>query len=741
MNISELKIGSNNVISQSDREAQAHLDELLIACRKHLNSVNESLIIKAFHACYNAHKNKLRKSGDQFYTHPLAVAHIVVKEIPLDDISVASALLHNVLDESQVYSYKDLKSEFGSIVADIVDGISKIKHIESQHITLDSQMENYRKLLLSLFNDVRIILIKLADRLHNMRTVKFLPDDSRKRAARETLEIYVPFANRFGLRNLKWELEDLSFKFLHRKSYDEIKKSLYGTRTEREEYIKNLTAPIREKLDNDPMLKKLGISYKISGRAKHIYSIYNKMLARQKSIEELYDLFAIRVILDTDDDYMCFYVYGIIAGIYPPVPETFKDYISSPKKNGYQSIHTAVVGIDKKIVEVQLRTQTMHSVAEKGVAAHFMYKRGELASQSIFEDQYVSEWMSVVRDIFENVGKDTSGRLLENVRKNLFSDEIYVFTPANEFRTMPKDSTPLDFAFEIHSEIGFHCIGAKVNGRIVPLDYKLQSGDQVEILTSKNQKPQHDWLQFIVTSKAISAINKFFRDERKSFEYNGKKIWEEIKQKIDFKFNSREFSQLLEAMKFDNEEDFYFALGNQTVETEKINDYIRLKLNKMLENEPNGPRRTQGIETEFLKNIDLSDYERIRIANCCRPNLDDEILAEKTDSELIIHTKLCRDIEAILRTRPSEVIQLSWENIKDKKIHARLIITGNDRTGMLNDISRAILDYEGTSIHGVSFDTIDFEFEGKIDISTPSIDYLQNLKQRLKAIEGINQVD
>lgn len=601
---------------------ESDLNLLLKECKTYLKQYNEAKIRRAYMMCLDAHENKLRKSGEPYYTHPLEVARIVMSEIPLDDVSVISALLHDVLDEGDNFKLKDIRSEFGNDIADIVDGIHKIEHIENKNDDIANQADNYRKLLLSLFKDIRIILIKLADRLHNMRTLEYLKESSQKKLAQETLDIYAPFANRFGLRNIKWELEDLSFKYINPSSYNTIKSDLKSTREEREKYIQDIITPISERLEKDEILKKLKIKFQISGRPKHIYSIHNKMIARGKPMDELYDLFAIRILLDSDEPNICFYVYGVIAGIYQPVPETFKDYINVPKKNGYQSIHSAIVGHDKKIVELQIRTNTMHELAEQGFAAHFRYKGGKVDQQSILERKQILDWITEVREIFENAKSGSNEELIDNFRKNLFFDEIYVYTPKNEFRTLPKDSTPLDFAFEIHSEIGNHFIGAKVNGKLVAIDYKLQSGDQIEILTSKKQMPTEDWLRYVVTSKARQNINKYLKDKQRKLEDEGKEIWIEKSKEFEVRITEAEFEMLHKSVKFDTAEEFFVALAKQELSLDKAFEFLRMKVRNGLRvvNENREKEYQPKMSADMQSNADSEIDNTLRIPSNIKPD-------------------------------------------------------------------------------------------------------------------------
>lgn len=672
-------------------DKDSDLNYLLKECKTHLKSYNEAKIKKAFHMCYSAHNNKLRKSGEPSYTHPLQVSLILIEEIQLDDISVIAALLHEVMDTGQKFSKNDITEEFGTDVARIVHGIHKIEHIETRELTPIDQLENYRKLLLSLFQDFRIIIVKLADRLHNMRTIDYLSENGQQKLAKETLDVYAPFANRFGLRNIKWELEDLSFKVLNRTAYDEIKANLNSTREEREDSVKKLIDPIKEKLDKDPFVRKNKIKYKIYGRAKHIYSIYNKMRIRQKRIDELYDLIALRVILETNDPYFCFYVYGLIASLYPPVPETFKDYINSPKKNGYQSIHTGVIGLKNRPIEIQIRTLQMHEQSEKGVAAHFRYKSGKVENGSVLENEQISQWIAEVREIFENAEDENSELLLENVKKNIFMDEIYVFTPKNEFRSLPKDSTPIDFAFSIHSDIGYRYIGAKVNSKIVPANYKLQSGDQVEILTSNHSEPDPEWLTIAITAKAKSAISKFLRDKEREFIEKGKEIWKDSLKSNGILLKNSDEEKIIKSFNLQNEDDFYKNIYNKEINISKVLDFIKYKLREVHEN-----------PTSNLMNV---NKQRVSPSNS--------------------NGKYFKPI----------IFEKNGKWITEMKI------VGKDRPNMLSDITKEVISLGEINILGISINTFDATFEGIISLDSDKKDSLEKLFKKIKSVRGVETVD
>ncbi len=557
---------------------ETELEKLLKECEQKLRSFNENLVTKAFYATYLAHQNHIRISGEAAYFHNIAVAKAVLKEIHLDDVSVAVALLFDLPSRGEGFSVHEITKEFGSVIGGIVGKLYKIKNLEARRTISVAHLENFRKLLVSLTSDVRIILVKLAIRLHNMRTLDYLPIEKQKEISHETMEIYVPFASRFGLGDVKWLLEDLSFKYINRVAYDDIKNRIKSRRKERERYVKNFEKPVLRKLGNDFFIKSNNIGFELSGRVKHIYSIFNKMIARGKPLEELYDLIAIRIILDSPDPISCFYTYGLIASVYKPVPETFKDYISAPKKNGYRSLHFAVVGPQNKPVEVQVRTREMHLISEEGIAAHINYKRGFLPAESVFDEIHVRTWMDSIKSLFSNREQMDDKQIMNTLKKNLFLEEIHVFTPENELRTMPRDSTALDFAFEIHSALGTHCIGAKVNGRSVPLSYRIQSGDQIDIMSSPKQCPEPDWLNIAITPKAKSNINKYLKSLRTQKKDQGEALWIENAERENLKIKDTDFASMCKAFGYKSKRLFFIDLADGKISSSKAIDFLKYKL-------------------------------------------------------------------------------------------------------------------------------------------------------------------
>jgi RelA/SpoT family (p)ppGpp synthetase len=715
------------------------LDDLLSVCRKNLRTVNEDLIRRAFEFSIEAHKNDMRASGDPFFNHPYEVAMVVAKEVPLDDVSVASALMHDVAEDTD-YEIKDIRQEFGDTIADIVDGATKISDIFRSHEV--TQAESYRKLLLSMVNDIRVMLLKFADRLHNMRTLEYLPKDKQVRLAKETLDIYAPFAHRFGLAKIKWELEDLSFKYLHPEEYEEIAHKIKTRRRERESYIKKFVEPIEKRLREE------GMSFEVEGRPKHIYSIYNKMVDRGKPLDEIYDLFAVRIILDTENTNDCFTAYGVVTSIYIPIPERFKNYISVPKKNGYQSIHATLVGLEGKKVEVQIRTRAMHEVAEKGVAAHWRYK--ENLTQL---DEELENWITWVREIFEHADEEAPAKqLMESFKLNLYQDEIYVFTPTGELKILPQSATPVDFAFAVHSNIGLHCLSAKVNGRIVPLDAHLRSGDQVEIITSKNQVPKSDWEQFVVTHKAKSHIRKWLKEEERKAITAGKEAWEKRMRKSKLHLNEDDLQKYLAEFHSESLGGFYEKIAKESISADAMAQEIELKLKHPPSEETRLDAGNAGLFDRFLTTartitggitlFGKHDNFLHSYAKCCNPIPGDDIAGFVTSGEGVkIHSKHCRNFLAAAASDPHRVVEVGWPNLNGAEYTAAVRISGEDRTGMLNDITHTISTYQNTNIRGVKIDTKDSFFEGTIIVGVKNTEHLQRIIEKLKKIQGVSRTE
>ncbi len=727
------------------------LEDLLATCRKNLGEFNEKLITDAFKFSLNAHKLDKRASGEPFIIHPYEVASIVANEIPLDDITVAAALLHDVVEDTK-FTYEDVKAEFGETIADIVDGATKIEGMFENYEA--KQVENYRKMLLSMSNDIRVILVKFADRLHNMKTLEYLNPERQVRMARETMEIYAPLAHRLGLSRVKTEFEDMAFKYLDRQSYKEISKKVIAKKRERENYVSKFIQPIKAELDRE------GFKYEISGRAKHLYSIAKKMISRTKSFEEIYDLFAVRIILDTDDRNDCFTVYGIASEIYIPVPERFKDYVSLPKQNGYQSIHTTLIGPEGKMVEVQIRTRDMHEVAEKGVAAHWKYKENISTN-----DRQMEDWITWIRELFDSSSKEsTPKQIMEGLKLNLYQDEIYVFTPKGDLKILPVNSTPVDFAFEIHSEVGYKCIGAKVNGRIVPLDSKLKSGDQVEVITSKIKKPHQDWEKFVVTHKAKSEIHKYFNNERRLKIDEGKEMWFKKLKKMKLALSEDEMIKLLARLKFESIQHMYLSLAEERLSAEDLYELVKDK-NKLISGDIASPwvKAIDKPQSAKVKENELSLFETyiktarstknkiiaggdvkdmlFSYANCCNPIPGEDIIGYISKTEGIkIHKKSCKNLSNLFLSDPQRIIDVQWPEQVEDEFFVGIRISGEDRPGMLNSITNVISGYSNTNIKSVSIASKGSLFDGTVILMVHNINHLNELIGKIKNIEGVFEV-
>ena len=705
------------------------LNDLIERCRANLPKLDEDMLSKAFRLSFEAHKNDYRASGEPYFNHPYSVAMIVAKEIPLDDISVISALLHDVVEDTD-FSLEFVAKEFSKEVADIVDGVTKISGVFTGHEI--NQAENYRKLLLSMVNDVRVILVKFADRLHNMRTLEFVPPQKQRRISKETLEIYAPFANRFGLGRVKWELEDLAFKYLNKISYEEIAHKIKGKRKERETYIKKFAAPITEKL------KEHNLNFDLGGRPKHIYSIYKKMISLNTNFENIFDLLAVRIILESNDQNECYYVLGVINQLYKPIADRFKDYISIPKKNNYQSIHNTVIGPEGKLVEVQIRTRKMHEIAERGVAAHWKYKENYVHSDTELED-----WVNWIRDIFENVNKNEATKeILASFKLNLYQDEIYVFTPKGDLRRLPINSTPVDFAFEIHSSVGYHCIGAKVNGKIVPLNTILNSGDQLDIITSKNQHPNNSWLKFVKTHKAKANIRKYINKEEEDIIRAGKDIWEKKLKKSKKVFTIDDINKIARKLKYENPNNFFKAIAQNKLNAEDVINPQEEKEEK-LTNELEYENFAEIARTSTSGIIVEEEHKGIEYtyAKCCSPIPGDPIVGYITIGEGIkIHRKDCKNLINMVKNGEHKLVPVKWSNDNGSFFVAGITIRGEDKPGVLNYISNSITNYKNTNIKSINISADESMFNGTVTLYVSDLEHLNRLIEKLKRHKDIYSV-
>ncbi|MGV8018125.1 MAG: RelA/SpoT family protein [Ignavibacteria bacterium] len=726
------------------------LDELIGSARISLSSkrVNDKLISNAFRFALDAHKNDKRESGEPYFTHPYEVALILAKEIPIDDTTIAAALLHDVVEDTK-FTIKDIKAEFGDTVAEIVDGATQIEGLTENYEL--KQIESYKKMLLSMTSDLRVMLIKFADRLHNLRTLEFLSSARQLRMAQETLDIYAPLAHRFGLSILKSELEDLSFKYLNRKEYDRIAAHIKEKKRERERFLKKFIEPIKADLDKEDF------KYEIYSRAKHIYSIYQKLLKREKGFEEIYDLLAVRVILDTTNKYDCYLVYGIVSQIYVPIPERFRNFISVPKQNGYQSIHTTVMSKEGHRVEVQIRTKEMHEIAEKGVAAHWKYKEN-----FNINDRKIEEWMKNIRETFENAAKDelTTGQLIENFKLELFQNEIYCFTPKGDLKILPSGATPVDFAFEIHTEVGMRCIGAKVNGKIVPLDTHLKSGNQVEIITSKTQKPKRDWEKFVVTPKARADIKRYFNSERRKLIADGREHFEKKLKKHKLHVNEDSLLKVVQRIKYKDLQKFYFEIGAEPDKADEVIEFLtdktklqQIEAASMEESAAAAEAREQESVDRFRRETHDTTKEitigtngaktsiqgiKYSYAKCCNPIPGDDVIGYVTQTEGIkIHRKNCNNIINLYLLEPDRIIEINWSETQGGEFMGGIKIIGEDKPGILNDVTETLSRNFKLNIKSVNILTKGSMFEGTLIVVVENLSQLNAVIDKINAHEGI----
>ncbi len=726
-----------------DPPQQRDLDELLEVCHNHLDSVDDDLVIRAFTLCYLSHKDVKRASGEPYYYHPVAVAKIVASEINIDDVSVVAALLHDTVEDTSV-TLEDIEEQFGETVAHLIDGVTKISGVFKSRDT--KQAETFMKLLLSMAEDIRVVLIKFADRLHNMRTIQHLPREKQLKIATETIELYAPLAHRFGLFNIKSEFEDLCFKVIDPNSYKFIARKLREKKDSREQFIEEFMQPIREELD------KQGFKFEIKGRPKHINSIFRKMQRQQKPFEEIYDLFAIRIILEephTKED--CWRVYSIITDWYTPIPKRFRDFISVPKANGYQSLHTTVITKKGRKVEVQIRTRKMDEIAERGLAAHWKYKEGKEGSETL--DKFVT-W---VRDVLENPRPDAATEFVKDFQLNLYQDEIYVFTPDGELRTLPQGATPIDFAFDIHSEIGERAMSAKINGKMAPLRQKLEIGDQVEILTGNKINLNPDWINDVVTHKAKSRIRQFIKQKERQKAEEGKEIWEKHAEKSKFEISEQDLTRIAQKLKFDSTQQLFYEIGMGTFDVKKLVEAVRQFTSKGRIDEEEEQKQKQLTEEEIQETYihearSLGDSSALIIngeltnvkysyANCCNPIPGDDVIGYiSRTGDVKIHRSNCKNIRHLIQTDGERIVDVSWAKNIDSRFLGAVRVIGEDRVGMINDLTDVLSKSLQTNMKSINVSSDSGMFEGILTVYVEDIDHLDRIINRLQKVEGVRSV-
>lgn len=724
-----------------DPPQQIELDNLLSLCHEYLEECDDRLVERAFKLCYKAHYGVTRSSGEPYYLHPVEVATIVIKEIGIDDLSVAAALLHDTVEDTDV-TLEDISREFGPQVRSIIDGLTKISGVFQNKGV--KQAEAFMKLLLSMAEDLRVVMIKFADRLHNMRTIQHLPRTKQLSIATETMELFAPLAHRFGLFKIKSELEDLSFKVIDPTTFKFIARKLREKKESREAFIDEFMEPIRKQLDA------AGFNFEIKGRPKHIYSIYRKMMRQQKPFEEIYDLFAIRIILDephTKED--CWRVYSFITDAYTPIPERFRDFISVPKANGYQSLHTTVITRNGK-VEVQIRTLKMDEIAEMGLAAHWKYKEGSNGNQTI--DRFV-HW---VREVLENPRPEAITEFVQDFQLNLYTDEIYVFTPKGELVTLPRGSTPIDFAFEIHSQIGEKALAAKVNGKLVPLRHKLQSGDQVEVITGNKLNLNPDWMNDVVTHKAKSRIRQFIKQRERQVADEGRALFEKKLERGKVVISEQDLTKVAQKFKYNSLQKLFYDIATDVFNPSELYKEVKKFVSGKAEDERvKGPvtaeEEVQEIYFEEARNVvahrkgliingDLTDI-KYTYAQCCSPIPGDDVVGfVSRTGDVKIHRTNCKNALHLLHNDPDRMVNVSWAKLSDAQFLSAVKVIGEDRVGMISDITNAISKGMKTNMKSINVSSDSGMFEGILIVYVESTDHLERVIQRLQKVEGVKSV-
>ncbi len=731
---------------EEELEIQQQFDLLLNNCVRCDTDEDRQFIEKAFKIAFEAHREMRRRSGEPYILHPLAVAHIVNKDLGLGVKSIVSALLHDVVEDTDI-TLEEIEHNFGPRVATIIDGLTKIGELYDNNSSL--QAENFRKMLLTLSNDVRVILIKLADRLHNMRTLDSMPRDKQVKIASETIYLYAPLAHRLGLYGIKSELEDLSLRFRYPEKYFELQQKIADTESERMAFISKFVEPLKQKFAEQ------SITNEITGRLKSIYSVWNKIQTKHVPFEEIYDLFAIRVVFDADPEFpektQCWNIYSIITDIYTPKPDRIRDWVSTPKANGYEALHMTVMSPTGRWVEVQIRTRRMDEIAERGFAAHWKYK------QTNAPETELDKWLRKIRELLQDPHSNAL-EFIDDFKLNLFSSEIHVFTPKGQLKTLPKDSTALDFAYEIHSQIGNKAIGAKVNHKLVPLNHKLTSGDQVEIITSDKIRLQKDWLDFVNTAKAKTAIKNSLKSDTKNRIEKGKSVLEAKLKELNLTPSSRIFQKIIPAYEVSNKEELYSKIGSEII---KLNDLSKIlkqnTKNKWIkyweltlglnsetplqeEAEEDNTNYTNKSPYILRENVDdqTSSYS---IAKCCNPIPGEDVIGYKNiNNSIIIHKSKCINAVKLLSSQSDRIVPTRWTNHKILSFLVKISIQGIDRFGIFNNITTVISKELNINIRTVNLASHDGIFEGDFELYVHNINDLNKLIVDLQKIKGLEKV-
>lgn len=725
------------ILDENKRIAQGYKDLLKISYQT-LTDEDKKLIRKAFDIAVEAHAPQRRKSGEAYIFHPIAVAKIVAKQIGLDASAIAAALLHDVVEDTE-YTLDDIERLFGETIAKIVDGLTKIAHLKKD-ADISQQAENFRKMLLTLNDDIRVIIIKIADRLHNMQTMDSMPDYKQVKIASETLYIYAPIAHRLGLYNIKTELEDLGLKYTEPEVFNDIQQSIKESKEEQDAFIQDFAAVI------DDSLKQEGLEYTIKGRPKSVFSIRRKMMKQDVSFDEVYDKFAVRIVYRSDrsnEKFLAWKIYSIVTDHFRPNPVRLRDWISSPKSTGYEALHITVMGPDGRWVEVQIRSERMHEIAEKGYAAHYKYKQGN-------QEDGLDIWLDRLQDALENADSNAVD-FVEEFKLNLYSKEIFVFTPNGELKSLPKGATPLDFAFSIHTEVGLKTRGARVNGKLVPLSHELKSGDQVDIITSENQKPTKNWLDYATTARARQKIKSALKDDQKDLALEGKAVLTRKLRSLKIPLDEKSVNQMVNFFKLKTSHDLFYRIGLGTIDNKMIKEYANSRSNALysfIKNKIRKPKENPDIHKEevtenydqlvFGKEQQQLDYS---FSKCCSPLPGDSVFGFTTVSEGIkVHKNNCPNAISMQSKFAYRIMSAKWIDSSQREYRADIKLTGIDRMGLVQEVTRVISENMHVNIRNISFTSDDGIFRGDITVVVPHKNMLVKLMQNLNKLNGIDKV-
>ncbi|MFC3333979.1 RelA/SpoT family protein [Flavobacterium palustre] len=729
-------------IEKENKAIAQEYKELLRISYQTLTTDDKKLIRKAFDVAVEAHKDQRRKSGEAYIFHPIAVAKIVASEIGLGATSIAAALLHDVVEDTPT-TVKDIERMFNPKVAQLVEGLTKISIVQKD-MNVSMQAENFRKMLLTLYDDVRVILIKIADRLHNMQTMESMDDHKQVKIASETLYIYAPLAHRLGLYNIKTKLEDLGLKYTEPAIYNDIVSKIKETKEQQDAYIKDISDVLKASLDAE------GIDYIIKGRPKSIYSIRRKMKAQNVSFDEVYDKFALRIVYKSDahdEKFIAWKIYSIVTDHYRPSPSRLRDWISSPKSTGYEALHITVMGPKGRWVEVQVRSERMDEIAEKGYAAHYKYKNGAT------EEGGLDVWLNLLREALENPETNAID-FVEDFKMNLYSKEIYIFTPKGDIKSLPKGATSLDFAFSIHSEIGIKTRGTRVNGKLVPLNYELKSGDQVEIITSPNQKPTANWLDYVTTSRAKNKIRNVLNENTKKIAEEGKEVLTRKLKHLKVTMNEGVINELVNFFHLKTSLDLFYRVGIGTIDNQQLKDFAAQKSNTLINFFKSKIKRTGGntADTDIHRPVLNSNYDMLvfgkeqdkldyKLSTCCNPIPGDQVFGFVTINEGIkVHKKDCPNAISLQSNYAYRIMPAKWIDSSQQEFKAILNITGMDTIGLTNELTKVISNNMNVNIQSISLSGDAGLFKGQLTVIVQNITILKKLIDNIKKIDGIDRV-